>query len=114
MIGSLVLYGIEDKSLNEMLIEKVIMRSMLLKAEEQLKKTKQPKKDQPENELSQVKYNAFLTFFKTLNEKDSDAFGGVIGKQCEVKAMKKNNVVVQESALIRIAEKPYADLKKQV
>lgn len=98
------------------MIEKLIARSLNLKAEEQNKRNKQHKKEPAakEHELTQIKYSQFLNFFKVLNERDSDAFIKAVNKQCEVKAVIKNDKVVQDTATIRLVEKPYADLKKLI
>ena len=79
---------------------------MVLKAEEQMKKNKAAKKEQvqQENDLSQVKVNQFFNFFKVLKERDSDTFTRVVNRNCQLKAAKKNDKVVQETAMLKLAK----------
>lgn len=84
LFGSLVLYGLDDPSVNEQLTEKLIQRGLFLKGEDQLKKNKLVNRELQgtENELTQVKSNNFLTYFNVLREKDAEMFNRVASKHC--------------------------------
>ena len=78
-------------------MEKLIQRSLWMKYENQSKEVENSKTNTENgHELSKSGFNNFLSFFQVVSQRDQERFKKAVADNCEVKTVKKANVVSQD------------------